>query len=402
MDCAQIDREDLRERYLAGTLKEAEQDAFEVHLLECRSCQDDVAALHLVRKQGAGLPDRPTERGQAVGSWWAAKPWVWAAAASVVVVAVVSGTYEMRQQRRAPEPAVTASVETQPVRTLPPIGPAPTSGLNIGVQLEKARKRAEDAQEAERKETAAGQEKTAAQPGEVVAQAVAIGDPKEKSSELPSNERNHVSLAMTNSTVDRDTDCKAGECAHQEFLPEEDQKAIFRMAQVNPPAYNFADFPKDVLRDSRPSAFYLSGNPSRLAARREQANKALEDGMRAYVEKRYPDARTSLSQAAELRPESILANFFLGIVELAQGDAKAAIAHLEKVAKQDARDYQERAHFYLAKAYLSHSDFEAAEEQLKAAQQYQGTMRGEVHTFLTELRAMRKKFAEREAPNQED
>ena len=38
MDCARVKTEGIAERYLLGTLIEAEQEAFEEHLIACTAC----------------------------------------------------------------------------------------------------------------------------------------------------------------------------------------------------------------------------------------------------------------------------------------------------------------------------------------------------------------------------
>ena len=48
-DCGKTDRNELAEKYLNGQLDEAEQDTFEIHILECGQCLDTVELLQAVR-----------------------------------------------------------------------------------------------------------------------------------------------------------------------------------------------------------------------------------------------------------------------------------------------------------------------------------------------------------------
>ena len=83
MDCRQLDRNEVAEKYLKGHLDPALQDDFETHILECASCLETVEALQYARDDLAErahlLRSRPS--GQKV--WFR---WQWLAVVSVLVI----------------------------------------------------------------------------------------------------------------------------------------------------------------------------------------------------------------------------------------------------------------------------------------------------------------------------
>jgi tetratricopeptide (TPR) repeat protein len=86
MDCATVRTESIAERYLRRELAEAEQEAFEEHLVACAGCADELAALCALKAEFE------RSRGQIVAeaarrpSPWR-RPWALALAAVVVVAA---------------------------------------------------------------------------------------------------------------------------------------------------------------------------------------------------------------------------------------------------------------------------------------------------------------------------
>ncbi|PYX11956.1 MAG: hypothetical protein DMG85_03890 [Acidobacteria bacterium] len=55
MECQELHRSELAEKYLNGQLDPATRDDFEVHILECPQCLQDVEAVLALREQ---LADR--------------------------------------------------------------------------------------------------------------------------------------------------------------------------------------------------------------------------------------------------------------------------------------------------------------------------------------------------------
>jgi tetratricopeptide (TPR) repeat protein len=83
MQCEQVLRDGIAERYLRGALSAADQEAFERHYFECASCFDELESLRLLRQalaEGVAANEAVSE---ARGGW---APGTWAAAAAVVAV----------------------------------------------------------------------------------------------------------------------------------------------------------------------------------------------------------------------------------------------------------------------------------------------------------------------------
>ena len=51
MECRQLHRDELAEKYLSGRLDPAARDEFEVHILECAHCLRRVEALQALRQE---------------------------------------------------------------------------------------------------------------------------------------------------------------------------------------------------------------------------------------------------------------------------------------------------------------------------------------------------------------
>jgi tetratricopeptide (TPR) repeat protein len=109
MNCDQIIKREIAERYLLRGLSEADQEAFEQHYFECPRCFEELQtyrALQLELKRAA--PAISAERADTrIGSTWA-----WAAAAAVAVLVIGVSTW---LREKGP---VTRSVQT-PVQQAP-------------------------------------------------------------------------------------------------------------------------------------------------------------------------------------------------------------------------------------------------------------------------------------------
>ncbi len=89
MQCEQVLRDEIAERYLRGALSAADQEAFEHHYFECASCFDELENLRLLR-QALARGAAAGEAGSGARGGWA--PWTWAAAAAVVAL-IAGGVY---------------------------------------------------------------------------------------------------------------------------------------------------------------------------------------------------------------------------------------------------------------------------------------------------------------------
>jgi TolA-binding protein len=88
MDCPLRSGDDLAEAYVAGILRDAEQDAFEQHFFTCPACFSHVRLLQDVR---ATLPSHRTGAGATSAAHtrpWHASPWAALAAAAALILAI--------------------------------------------------------------------------------------------------------------------------------------------------------------------------------------------------------------------------------------------------------------------------------------------------------------------------
>jgi tetratricopeptide (TPR) repeat protein len=88
MECREVERGEMIERYVRGDLSERELDRLEEHVLACESCHEQLEDLSLLR--AALAADESAEAEAELESSWAI-PWRWVglAAAAVVVLAVL-------------------------------------------------------------------------------------------------------------------------------------------------------------------------------------------------------------------------------------------------------------------------------------------------------------------------
>ncbi len=128
MDCDQVQREEIAEKYVLGVLSPEDQEAYELHILECPRCREECQThLALRAAMQAGAAE------EKVG-WLQRTPWwQWAAAAGVAGILVVAGVALWPRGAGAPSsspgPAIAAptpgAAPTQPPVAAPT---APTTG----------------------------------------------------------------------------------------------------------------------------------------------------------------------------------------------------------------------------------------------------------------------------------
>ena len=127
MECPITSGRDLAEGYVAGTLSEAEQDAFEQHFFTCSACLAHVQMLQEVkdglRRLPAAIPGhRPVSAG------WATTPWLGLALAAGLVAAI--GWWWQGgagPARTPPTVAVGPAATPNPAPTPAVPGPAPAA-----------------------------------------------------------------------------------------------------------------------------------------------------------------------------------------------------------------------------------------------------------------------------------
>lgn len=101
MNCAGVEREEVAERYAAGTLSVDEAEAFEEHYFRCAACLE---RLELVQN-GAIVLQRPFRTRRVPYA-------VWALAASLMIVFAGTLVWKLAPGGKAAEPVTTARVET--------------------------------------------------------------------------------------------------------------------------------------------------------------------------------------------------------------------------------------------------------------------------------------------------
>jgi TolA-binding protein len=121
MDCPLRSGQDLAEAYVAGTLPESEQTAFEQHFFTCQACLSHVALLQDVRDRLASVPSRP----KAHDPRWKAAPWLGLALAAGLLAAF-GWWWRDGDETPAPQQAAVTAPASAPVET-PTSAPAPTT-----------------------------------------------------------------------------------------------------------------------------------------------------------------------------------------------------------------------------------------------------------------------------------
>jgi tetratricopeptide (TPR) repeat protein len=124
MDCPLRSGHDLAEAYVAGTLPEAEQDAYEQHFFGCSACLAQVQTLQELADRLRQLP-APAVLHRTAAPGWTAAPWLGLALAAGLVAAF--GWWWQGGVNRAPDaPPIATGPATASTPTANPT-PGPTS-----------------------------------------------------------------------------------------------------------------------------------------------------------------------------------------------------------------------------------------------------------------------------------
>jgi tetratricopeptide (TPR) repeat protein len=113
MDCARVKAEGIAERYLLGTLADAEQEAFEEHLVACTACFEEVTALCALKAELERSRQQIVAESAGRPSPWR-RPWVLAVAASVLAVAAGLGVWMRLQPAPGPKPELAELAQFEP------------------------------------------------------------------------------------------------------------------------------------------------------------------------------------------------------------------------------------------------------------------------------------------------
>jgi len=103
MDCDQIEREELIEKYLTGRLDRAEQEEFEAHYFSCSKCLQKLQVSRLLQEklweQGEKILPK-TQKPHRV--WIRRRPWVYSAAAVALIITATALWWQFMGPGRAP------------------------------------------------------------------------------------------------------------------------------------------------------------------------------------------------------------------------------------------------------------------------------------------------------------
>jgi len=332
MDYREDERADLLAEYVSGQLSPELQADFELHILECRRCQQALETLQVAR-------DELAARAQDIRSYSPASRirlrWVEVVgvAASLTLILCSIGSYWFALSHREG-----STVEQKPPAhaNQVPEQTAQAGGADLSVSSRKhaatPRNPEVGANSARPSLPVAPMESPEVEPGPL---------------KPPANKTKN-DLTVTNS--------------HNGWTEEQE---IARLSEFTPPTFTFSgvDGTNTTSRAFRPPSTLESGKP----ALHGRAQSLFLDAMLAYDEKRYTDAEALLSEAVKLAPGDPEVSLYLGICRLAEGNAYDAVPPLKSVTNKNDSPYAPAAHFCLAKAYLQMRDLYTAEQQLKEA-----------------------------------
>jgi len=103
MDCTTVRVEGIAERYLLGTLDEADQIAFEEHLVACTACTEELAGLCALKAELERKREQIVAEATIRPSPWR-RSWMLATAAAVLAVAAGVGVWMRVQPASSPRP----------------------------------------------------------------------------------------------------------------------------------------------------------------------------------------------------------------------------------------------------------------------------------------------------------
>ena len=403
MDCHELERSELAEKYLSGQLDPALQDEFETHILECPRClrtlevlqnvRDDLAdRAHLIRSHSAV---------QHVRLRW------WVAAVPVLAIATVVG---FRLWYVPPSPPL----QSQTALNSPPPSEVP-KGTNI-VLGTAAKGQAPSAERKLSKPTtnakstpptfAAGHdsgtkplsshESGAPAPGGQPNTTEVANAPPASHDQAPPSPGINDRIATTQTSTKK----PAAEI-------DEIAKERFRLGIVQAPPYTFSGFANAKLRGGKGSksgvgkALGAPGGQPGQPNSSEVARGLFQNAMDAYLEQRYSAAASLLEDAARVEPKASDTNFYLGICRLMLAKPGDAVAPLKNVLANERSPFAQSAHYYLAKAYVQTDNLAEAESQLQAAAAMPGRLRSEASSMLSRVQALRA-LQEKPAPPEQN
>jgi TolA-binding protein len=394
MECQELHRDVLAEKYLGGHLDPAARDAFEVHLLECAHCLTQVEAIQAVRQELAERAPQIRAYSQVEHSRFR---WQWATVVAFVLVVCGLGIVEfqkiktpqsakLQDQPFAPAPPATgpntvpAVNSPQASSSTPAIDDRPVNG-RVYIDFSKT-----DSRVARDKAPSTGLAPTAGLniEGQRAHSNLVRVDGADAAADSLSGDRSSASPPAVASSP---TPSISSKPPVLEVASDEIAKELFRLGTVPAPPYTFSGVSSSSGHDFTVGPAALSGKHSTSPT--NQPRPLFRDAMDAYVDQRYADASDLLERAAHAEPKAPDVNFYLGVCRLLQAKPADSIAPLQSVLTDEKSTWAQPAHFYLAKAYIQTGDLEHAEAQLQAAAALLGRLTTEAASELSRLQAIR-------------
>lgn len=127
-------------------------------------------------------------------------------------------------------------------------------------------------------------------------------------------------------------------------------------------------------------------NPVRVRSAETAADSAFKHAMETYPRHDWPACVAGLSRLAAENGAPLAARFYLGICRLETHDPAAAATALSAVIGAGDTPYLEEAHFYRAKALLAQGDAAAARAELQKTVALHGDLERQAGDLLARIR----------------
>jgi len=373
MDCQKdLARDELIEQYLNGQMQPAEQNDFEIHLLECSLCQQTLEVLQAVRED---LVQRAHEIRSNSGNQQVRLRWKWAALAFTVLMVGALGVMQWgklhkKQAIITVPPAAPSSQSPSPQAANSSFSASPVNLDHGGILASSEAVRS--GSNTTPKSAAIGPD----HPKETVAP-VTQQPGKTEVAEVPPQDSHAPQTGGT-------TPPHSGQ-AMPPVSGADDAAAIelFKLGMVKAPPPTFASFKAGATphKGDMVKGYY----PNDV----EQGHRVeFRKAMMAYVKKHYDDATSLLENSLNTEPDAPDVNFYYGICKLLQSHPADSLAPLQKAIDKPNSTLTQAAHFYLAKAYLQTGNLAKAETELNAAAEITGFMKEEAAADLARLHAV--------------
>jgi TolA-binding protein len=397
MQCRDESRQELLEKYLLGQLEPVAQDNLEVHLLECPGCLHSLETMQLLRdelaKGAAKIRSYTPPR----------RVWVlWQFVGVFTVILVVIGAMSVMRMRHADREYSQAEQGTRNTKANLSTGrvthsATPTLGQPIrGIPARSTNKSGKSTTTANAEPTQTTNMEAAPPVAEIGrAHPVESGDHEQANVPSPTAPSSAPSTGLSEVSQVATGISHGTEQSTARPIDEQVEAELFRLGVVQAPPYTFSGFaglnpssPDWSSPESSLNVGISAGKSERSGSQASGPRAKFQKAMRAYVERRYRDALFLLEEAVAAEPKAKDANFYLGICRLLTGHPKDAVLPLKVVLEQENSAYTQRAHFYLAKAYLQTRNFNRAEDELQAATSMPGALRSTAGSELARLRAV--------------